>query len=210
MDGLLVDSEPLWTIAEQELFTTWGGEFTPTMKAAIVGTRLDVAVPMLIGFGGAAARNAAPDQVAAGLLARMVELFSTALPLAPGATELLGELADAGIRQALVSSSYRVLVDAVLAGLPDHPFALSVAGDEVARGKPDPEPYETAMTRLGITPARCIVLEDSAAGARSAAAAGARVVFCPSVAESPPPAPDWRPVASLREVSLAGLRAWLR
>jgi HAD superfamily hydrolase (TIGR01509 family) len=210
MDGLLVDSEPLWTVAEDELFASWGVEFTPAMKATIVGTRLDVAVPLMIGFGGPAAVGAAPAEVSAWLLARMVQLFTTALPLQGGAAELLAEVSGAGIPQALVSSSYRVLVDAVLAGLPGHPFAVSVAGDEVARGKPDPEPYEAAITRLGVHPAACIALEDSFAGAQSAAAAHARVVYCPSVIESPPPEPGWRPVVSLREVSLAGLRAWLR
>jgi HAD superfamily hydrolase (TIGR01509 family) len=210
MDGLLVDSEPLWTIAERDLFESWGVEFTAAMKATIVGTRLDVAVPLMIGFGGPAAADAVPHEVATRLLDRMVQLFSSRLPLRAGARELLGEVAQAGIPQALVSSSYRVLVDAVLRGLPEHPFAISVAGDEVARGKPDPEPYEAAIVRLGLVPADCVALEDSTAGAQSAAAAGARVVFCPSVPGTAPPEPGWRPVSSLREVSLPGLRAWMR
>lgn len=208
MDGLLVDSEPLWTVAERELFADWGIEFTPAMKAAVVGTRLDVAVPRMIAFAGAPAQRA--PEVAARLLARMVELFSLALPLTAGAGELLAEVADAGVPQALVSSSYRVLVDAVLRGLPGHPFAVSIAGDEVARGKPDPEPYETAAARLGVPTASCVALEDSPAGAMSAAAAGARVVFCPSVEGAADSAPGWRPVLSLRDVSLAGLQAWVR
>lgn len=212
MDGLLVDSEPLWTVAERELFAGWGVEFTPGMKAAMVGTRLDVSAPMMLAFGGQAAQAAGATvaQVQKFLLDRMCALFAGGVPLRPGAGPLLAEVAAAGIPQALVSSSYRVLVDAVLAGLPGHPFAVSIAGDEVARGKPDPEAYETAAARLGVGAAGCVVLEDSAAGARSGAVAGARVLYCPSVPGAAEAEPGWRPVGSLQDVSLAGLRAWFR
>jgi HAD superfamily hydrolase (TIGR01509 family) len=210
MDGLLVDSEPLWTIAERDLFATWGAAFTPAMKAAMVGTRLDVAVPMMIEFGGAAARGATVEQVSAVVLGRMVELFTADLPLLPGVAALLGEVASAGVPQALVSSSYRVLVDAVLAALPGHPFATSVAGDEVRRGKPDPESYALAARRLQVDPRRSVVLEDTPTGARAGTAVGAHVVYCPSVAGAGEPEPGWRAVATLADVSLPGLRAWLR
>jgi len=212
MDGLLVNSEPVWTIAERELFAGWGVPFTPEMKAAMVGTRLDVSVPMMIRFGGASAvtAQASVPQVQAFLLGRMTQLLAVSVPVLPGARELLAEAAAAAIPQALISSSYRVLVDAVLAGLPGHPFAVSVAGDEVARGKPDPEPYESAAQRLGVPIGGCVVLEDSPTGARSGAVAGARVLYCPSVSGAGEPEPGWRPVASLTEVSLAGLRSWFR
>ena len=85
---------------------------------------------------------------------------------------------------ALVSSSYRVLVDAALAHGPSlgwGPWALTLSGDEVAHGKPHPEPYLTAARRLGVDPARCVVLEDSPAGVASGEAAGCAVVAVPSV-----------------------------
>ncbi len=210
MDGLLVDSEPLWTVAETDLFRGWGVRFTPSMKAAMVGSRMDRAVPMMIDFGGAAAAGSSVDEVSAFLLARMVELFRSELPLLPGVAALLGEVADAGIPQALVSSSYRVLVDAALSALPGHPFSTSVAGDEVSRGKPDPEPYLLAARRLEVDPRLTVVLEDTPTGARAGAAAGARVLYCPSVAGAGEPEPGWRAVATLADVSLAGIRAWLR
>lgn len=210
MDGLLVDSEPLWTVAESDLFATWGVTFTPAMKAAMVGTRMDVAIPMMIDFGGTAAAGATARDVSRFVLDRMVELLRTDLPLLPGVATLLGEVATAGVPQALVSSSYRVLVDAVLRALPGHPFATSVAGDEVERGKPDPESYLLAAARLHVDPRRSVALEDTPAGARAGAAAGAHVVYCPSVAGAGEPEPGWRAVGSLADVSLAGLRAWLR
>jgi HAD superfamily hydrolase (TIGR01509 family) len=180
MDGLMVDSEPTWTIAEEELAARLGGVWSEQLKATIVGTRLDVAVPMILEHYG---HDATPEAVAhAGgwLLARMVELFATELTVLPGVRELLQALDAAGIPQALVSSSYRVLVDSVLAH-DFRSFATTLAGDEVLHGKPHPEPYLTTATRLGVDPRQCVVLEDSGAGVLSAEAAGCAVVAVPSV-----------------------------
>ncbi len=182
MDGLMVDSEPLWTVAEVELAQSLGGTWDDEVKARIVGTRLDVAVPTILGHFGVAAT---PDRVAdtaARLLARMVELFrADDLPLLPGVQPLLAALADERVPMALVSSSYRVLVDAVLAGGVG-PFAVTIAGDEVERGKPAPDPYLLAAERLGVDVTRCVVLEDSPSGVVSGEAAGCAVVAVPSVA----------------------------
>ena len=180
MDGVLVDSEPLWTVAEAELAATLGGTWDADIKAQVVGTRLDVAVPTILRWFGAPDDAEQVAATSAWLLHRMVALFATQLPLVPGAVELLAALQAEGVPQALVSSSYRVLVDAVLAqGV--GPFSLSVAGDEVARGKPDPEPYRTAAARLGVDPAACVVIEDSPSGVASGEAAGCAVVAVPSV-----------------------------
>lgn len=200
MDGLLVDTEPLWTVAEHELAERHGAVFTAAAKAAVVGTRLDVAVPLLLASFGV---PATPEHVAESmrwLLGRMVELFREPLPLQPGAGALLAALRGAGVPVALVSSSYRSLVDAVLA-TGAGPFDLTLAGDEVRRGKPDPEPYLLAAQRLGAEPARCVVLEDSPAGVASGLAAGCGVVAVPSVpGVAFEPSPRLRLVGSLTEV----------
>lgn len=207
MDGLLVDSEPLWTLAEHELAARHGGVFTPAMKAAIVGTRLELAVPTLLTALRADAGPTAVAETSQWLLGRMVELFGADLALTPGAADLLAALDAAGVPQALVSSSYRVLVDAVLArGV--GPFATTVAGDEVERGKPDPQPYLLAAGRLGVDPADCVVLEDSPAGVASGTAAGCAVIAVPSVAGADvPPAPRRLVVPSLERVDVAALGA---
>ncbi|MCU1691219.1 MAG: HAD-superfamily hydrolase, subfamily variant 3 [Frankiales bacterium] len=180
MDGLLVDSEPVWTLAEVELARSLGGEFGPELKAAIVGTRLEVAVPTILRWYDVPDTPQQVAETSARLLGRMVELFAEDLPVLPGATALLADLRAAGVPVALVSSSYRVLVDAVLgSGL--GPFDLSVAGDEVVHGKPHPEPYLAAAEALGVDPTRCVVLEDSPAGVASGEAAGCAVVAVPSV-----------------------------
>ena len=180
MDGLLVDTEPVWTVAEVELCTALGVEFTPAMKAAIVGTSMTTAVPTLLRLVGAPAGPDDVERTITWLLGRMVELFAEAPLALPGVAALLGELTAAEVPVALVSSSYRVLVDAVLS----HgfgPFHVTVAGDEVRRTKPHPEPYLTAAARLGADPTRCVVLEDSPAGVKAAEAAGCAVLAVPSV-----------------------------
>ena len=181
MDGLLVDTEPSWTIAEEELATRLGGVWSEQLKASIVGTRLDVAVPRILEHYGCAITPAAVAEASSWLLARVVELFSLQITVLPGVVDLLASVEAAGVPQALVSSSYRVLVDSVLThGL--GPFATTLAGDEVEHGKPHPEPYLTAAARLGVDPADCVVLEDSGAGVLSGQAAGCAVVGVPSVA----------------------------
>ena len=181
MDGLMVDSEPLWTRAEEELALALGGTWDDEVKARIVGTRLDVAVPTILTYFGVEADAERVRTTAAWLLHRMVELFTgDELPLLPGVRSLLAALADERVPMALVSSSYRVLVDAVLAtGL--GPFSVTLAGDEVTNGKPAPDPYLLAAERLGVDVDRCVVLEDSPAGVASGEAAGCAVVAVPSV-----------------------------
>lgn len=181
MDGLLVDSEPMWTVAEVELAATLGGSWTDEIKATVVGTRLDVSVPTILRWYEVEPTPARVADTSAWLLHRVAELFSGPLPARPGVVALLAGLHDEGVPMALVSSSFRVLVDAVLA----HgygPFAVTLAGDEVACGKPDPEPYLTAAARLGVDPASCVVLEDSPSGVASGLAAGCSVLAVPSVA----------------------------
>jgi HAD superfamily hydrolase (TIGR01509 family) len=178
MDGLLVDSEPLWTVAEVELAALLGGTWDDDLKAAIAGTRLDVAVPAILTHYGHPVDRA--EWASQWLLDRMVTLFAEGPVLLPGVLDLMAALEADGVPQALVSSSYRVLVDAVLHhGL--GPFATTLAGDEVLHGKPAPEPYLTAAARLGVRPQDCVVLEDSGSGVRSGQAAGCAVVAVPSV-----------------------------
>jgi len=158
----------------------WGD----AIKAAVIGTRLDVAVPAILRWSDVEPTPVRVAQASEALMARMVELYAGALPVLPGVTELLGALRAEGFPVALVSSSHRVLVDAALAHGPRlgwAPFDITLSGDEVVQGKPHPEPYLTAATRLGVDPERCVVLEDSTAGVASGEAAGCAVVAGPGV-----------------------------
>jgi len=181
MDGLLVDTEPVWTVAEEELAARLGGTWSEELKAQIIGTRLELAVPTILRWYGVDTHPELVAETSAWLLSRMVVLFATQVRVLPGVVDLIDALRREAVPQALVSSSYRVLVDAVLAaGL--GPFDVTVAGDEVRDGKPAPEPYLTACERLRVRPEQCVVLEDSAAGVASGEAAGCAIVAVPSVA----------------------------
>lgn len=200
MDGLLVDSEPLWTIAEAEMAGVLGRTWSDGIKAACMGHRLDTAVPIMLAELGA---PHGPDEIAWAerfLLNRMVSLLSAGAPVLPGAIDLLDHLRAEAVPCALVSSSFRVLVDAVLAALGVDRFAATVAGDEVEHAKPAPDPYLEAARKLGVDPRDCVALEDSLAGATSALAAGAGCIVVPGPHSGPVPGP-W-----LRRVTLAGLR----
>ena len=180
MDGLLVDTEPVWTVAEEELAERLGGTWSDELKARIAGTRLDVSVPTILQWYGVAPTAEVVQETSTWLLHRMVELYRTEVRVLPGVRELLAELAHEEVPQALVSSSYRVLVDAVL-GHGFGPFAVTVAGDEVDHGKPSPDPYLLACGLLDVETRQCVVLEDSTAGVLSGKAAGCAVVAVPSV-----------------------------
>ncbi|WP_207945100.1 HAD family hydrolase [Actinomadura rubrisoli] len=206
MDGLLIESESGWLEVESEVMAWLGGTWTPENQEKLVGGSLYVAVDYMLELTGS---PAARDEVAARLLDGMFERLSTCVPLMPGAKDLLAELRGAGVTTALVSSSHRRLIEPVLDAVGREHFALSVAGDEVARTKPDPEPYLTAAARLGVDPGRCVVLEDSPNGVAAAEAAGCVTVAVPGVLPIPP-APGRTVVASLREVTLERLSALVR
>ncbi len=128
-------------------------------------------------------------------MARLV--LARGLPLQPGAARLLAALDAVGVPYALVTASSRAIMDAVLkvTGLS---FGVTVCGQDVRRGKPDPEPYLLAAARLGVPPSGCVVLEDSPTGIAAARAAGCAVIAVPSVPV--PAAPGMTCVKSLDEV----------
>jgi len=209
MDGLLVDTEPLWTVAEHEAAARLGGEFTPEMKLAMIGHGIDTAVPLLVSMLGRP--PSAEADITRFLLRRSVELFREpgAIDPQPGAVELLAAVGAAGIPTALVSSSYRDLVDAVVDVLGASWFTVTVAGDEVERRKPHPDPYLAAARMLDVDPADCVVLEDSLTGARAGIAAGCATVLVPSMTIPPEdlPAELAAVVVGLRDVDLDLLSA---
>src|SRR5260370_32993771 len=128
-------------------------------------------------------------------------LMSRTLTLLPGAGELLAEVRAAGIPHALVTSSERPIMDAVLLQL-GVSFTVTVCADDVTRGKPDPEPYRRAASPLRADPRHCVALEDSPNGAAAAEAAACRMAAVPRLV--PVQAQPGRIVAaSLRRDDLA-------
>jgi HAD superfamily hydrolase (TIGR01509 family) len=206
MDGLLVNTEPLWFEVEHGVMARLGGHWTPADQKALVGGSLHRSVDYLL--SRAQGRGASHGEVAEWLITGMAELLTTReVALMPGARDLLAEVRDAGLPAVLVTSSERVIMDAVLAGLAQHDisFAATVCGADVSEPKPDPEPFKLAATVIGADPRRCVALEDSPNGVASALAAGCVTVAVPGVA-AVQPRPGLTIVGSLAEVSLALLR----
>jgi HAD superfamily hydrolase (TIGR01509 family) len=207
MDGTLVDSEPEWARVQIELLTGLGATWTVEDCTALVGSDLAAAVKVWMAALPAGAIEA--DDLAERMYSEVVRALKEGVVLRPGALELLTGLKAAGIPCALVSASYRVMIDAVLSHLPPDLFDVIVAGDEVHNGKPHPEPYLTAAAELGVDPADCVVIEDSPAGTQAGTAAGAFVVAVPQWVTIPP-APRRLVLESLESLSPDALRDLLR
>jgi HAD superfamily hydrolase (TIGR01509 family) len=207
MDGLLVDSEPVWFVVEQQVFARLGSRraWTDEDARSMVGNALHVSAARMVELAGA---DVAVGTVVGWFVEGMHQQLRQGVPWKPGAVELLGGARAAGWRTGLVSSSHRPLLDVVLGALPAGAFDASVAGDEVSRGKPDPEPYRRALTLLGADAREAVVLEDSSPGASAGAAAGCAVVLVPDRAVVPADHP-WAQVGSLAEVTPTRLAALL-
>lgn len=206
MDGTLVDSEPVWWGIEIAVLNSLGADWTEADCRAHVGNSLPASLDAWM------ARL--PDGVITreGLAHRMYGEITRSLKdgvrFQPGALELLVALTAEAVPCALVSASYRFMVDAVVSHCPPGAFEVTVAGDEVSRGKPDPESYLKAAGELGVDIERCVVLEDSPSGAAAGNAAGALVVAVPQFVPVPP-APRRVEVGSLVGMTPATLRGLL-
>lgn len=197
-DGTLADTEPIWIAAEFELIPRLGGEWSEEHAHQLVGGALPESgayIAKVIGRD-----DLHPDWIVDQLLGVVVEFCRTEpIPWRPGALELLASLRQAQVPCALVSASYRELLDVIIDRVPEGSFSASVAGNEVQHGKPDPEPYLTACNRLGVRPQDCVVFEDSPPGAQSGGAAGATVVVIENVVPVPA-TPNQVRVGSLTEL----------
>ncbi|MFD3309238.1 HAD family hydrolase [Streptomyces sp. NPDC058694] len=202
MDGTLVDTEGFWWDAEVEVFARLGHTLDDSWRHVVVGGPMTRSAGFLIEATGA-------DVTLAELTVLLNDGFEDrigrTLPLMPGAARLLAELSAHGIPTALVSASHRRIIDRVVTSLGPQNFALTIAGDEVERTKPFPDPYLLAAAGLGADPARCAVIEDTATGVAAAEAAGCHVVAVPSVAPISP-AVRRTVVPSLEQVDLSFLR----
>ncbi|MCB9778694.1 MAG: hexitol phosphatase HxpB [Alphaproteobacteria bacterium] len=178
MDGLLVDSEPLWVRAEIEVFATVGVSLSPDDCATTTGLRIDRVAAhwhRLRPWPGPG-----PDAVAAAIVDRMEQLLSTEAAPLPGVAHALRLVGDQGARLALASSSSPRLIDATLGrlGLSDTFEVVRSAAAE-SHGKPHPAVYLSTAAALGLDPTRCIAFEDSLNGIIAAKAASMGCIAVP-------------------------------
>lgn len=174
MDGTLVDTEPYWLNAEFDLVAENGGRWDPALPPELVGHALEQSARVLQERCGLALTV---EQIVDALLEKvLLQLADEGVPWRPGAVELVHELRAASVPCALVTMSWRRMVDVVLDALPPGTFSVVVTGDEVEHGKPHPEAYLRAAAALEVPPSACVAIEDSVPGLRSAEAAGVRVI----------------------------------
>lgn len=205
MDGTLIDSEKLWTIALDEVARELGGELSAATRAAMVGTDLVSSVQMLLDDIGARADLDVAKRL---LVSAAAEQFAGELEWRPGARELLDAVGRAGLPSALVTSTHRNLVSRALETIGRDRFDVIVCGDDVAHTKPDPEPYLRALAELDLPATNAVAIEDSPSGSTSARAADIVTLVVP-LEVSIAPAPGLVVIDSLVGVTVGALEGLL-
>ena len=179
MDGLLIDTEPVWRTAEKEVFADLGIELTEADLLDTTGVRIDELAAAFLRLPTATARRGpSPAEVADRITNQVVDYVSRAGEPMPGVPEAIALFERSGLRLAIASSSPVRLIDAVCARLKLDIDIRCSALDE-PHGKPAPDVYLAAARRLRLSPARCLAVEDSPAGVLAAKDAGMTCVAVP-------------------------------
>ncbi|MEU4565692.1 HAD family phosphatase [Micromonospora sp. NPDC023956] len=200
LDGVIVDSEPVWEEVRRAYVATHGGAWQPDTQRRLMGMSTGEWSRHLSDDLGV---DRTAEQVAAEVVGEMARRYAERVPLIDGADDVVRRLA-ARWPLGLASSSPTRLIAAALAatGLSDT-FGATLSTEETAHGKPAPDVYLAVAARLGVEPGRCVAVEDSSNGVRSAAAAGMRVVAVPHGAY--PLDPDAERLAAVVLPSIAAL-----
>ena len=170
MDGLLVDSEPVWHIAETAMIEARGHTYTEEVRQSIVGLRMDEFLGKLHDVYDF---EDSIDALYEELTARMLDLLPQKVEAQPGAHELVRYVAAADIPRAIASSSSMAIIEATLRSQDwSAVFPVRCSAEDDANGKPAPDVYLRTAGALGVDPEACLALEDSPNGARAAVAAG--------------------------------------
>jgi beta-phosphoglucomutase-like phosphatase (HAD superfamily) len=176
LDGVLIDSEPIWTSVRKDFVAREGGVWHPDAQRRMVGmstaewsryisAELEVPLP--------------PSEIGFRVVDAMSVRYGDQPPLVDGAVDTVRALATRW-RLAMASSSPRLLIDRVLESSDlGALIRISVSSEEVERGKPAPDVYWRVADSLGVTPEACVAIEDSQNGVRSALAADMRVIAIP-------------------------------
>jgi len=199
MDGVLIDSEPVWNRVRVKLAAEHGREWDEESQRACMGrATVDWAKVMLDRLP----LNMTIPEVIDLVVNRMVEEYSRHLPLFPGALEAVRGMAT-NFAVALASGSMTTLINHVLkaSGL-EQVIPVVVLGDTIPRGKPAPDIYLEAARRLGVSPRDCVGVEDSASGLRALRAAGMKAIAVPS-----PEYPLLEEILALAHLRLPSLEA---
>lgn len=186
MDGVLIDSEPVWKDAMEEVFESVGCPLTREDFQMTVGLRLDEVIAYW--YKVSPWENATPEEVMTRIINRMVELLGANGKPLPGVVDSLVFFRQKGLKIGLATSSYEVLIDCVLDTLNIRDFFdFTHSAEREAYGKPHPAVYLTTADTLGVHPQHCLVIEDSINGVISGKAARMHVVCIPEKTHFPNP-----------------------
>lgn len=183
LDGVLIDSEQIWDQVRRELVSDVGGRWLPDATQVMQGMS---SVEWSAYLHDALKVPLNPEEINKEVVARIIDRYRKHLPLLPGAVQAVGRMRER-FPLGLASSSNREVIRVVLEQAElDDAFAVVVSSEEVARGKPAPDVYLEAASRMGWETSQCGVVEDSANGIRSGVAAGMIVVAIPNPHFPPP------------------------
>ncbi|MCR3746996.1 haloacid dehalogenase superfamily, subfamily IA, variant 3 with third motif having DD or ED [Lentzea californiensis] len=175
LDGVLIDSEQVWDEVRQSFAAAHGGVWTAEATRAMQGMSTPEWGAYLVSDVGV---QLTPAEASAGVIAEMEKAYAAHLPLIPGAAETM-RLVSSRFPVAIASSAPAVLIKVFLdvTGLP---VPVAVSSEECAAGKPSPDVYLLAASRLGVPAASCYAVEDSTNGLKAALAAGMTVLAVPN------------------------------
>lgn len=186
MDGVLIDSEPLWKIAMEEAFHSVGCMITKKDFQQTVGLRIDEVVRYWYNERGW--EDLSCEQLEDRIVQKMVDLIKENGAPLTGVINTISYLRENGFKIGLATSSYRVLITTVLEtlNLTDQ-FDYTHSAEDEMFGKPHPAVYLTVASRLHVDPRKCLVIEDSFNGVVSGLAAQMKVVCIPEKTHHPDP-----------------------
>ncbi|MDP3998890.1 MAG: HAD family phosphatase [bacterium] len=174
MDGLLIDTEPIWTLVDQRFLARYGKDYRPIDKSRFMGSGVREFIKFI-------KKKFAIDENEEKLLSERMEIFQSLvnedLKLMSGAENLLQELSKNGYLVAMATGNTRQMMDLMTENLKIRKyFNVTVSSDEVPHGKPAPDIFLEAARRFDISPKECLVLEDAINGVVAAKAAGMRAI----------------------------------
>ena len=181
-DGTLVDTEPVWAAAKVALAAEFGGTWTEQDTLDCLGLSMKFTLDRLRERGV----DLPDEQINERLVAKVREaLAHQQVEFLPGIERFLTQVRDAQIPAAIVTNATTSIAQRTADAAPEGTFSAIIGNDETTHPKPDPQPYLLAAQRLGVEPSRCVAVEDSPSGVRSATAAGMKVIVVPGELEVP-------------------------
>jgi len=181
-DGTLVDTEPVWAAAKVALAAEFGGTWTEQDTLDCLGLSMKFTLDRLRERGV----DLPDEQINEHLVAKVREaLAHQQVEFLPGIERFLTQVRDAQIPAAIVTNATTSIAQRTADAAPEGTFSVIIGNDETTHPKPDPQPYLLAAQRLGVESSRCVALEDSPSGVRSATAAGMKVIVVPGELEVP-------------------------